>query len=227
MADLLSRLGGEGGGHTGDIASMILLPAAVDAVKGHNSPLTGKPVQVLGAGGIWDGRGLAACLSFGCTAAWVGTRFVCAEEAGASPMHQKVRRVAVTGEWTRANTGERQTIIEAGLDDTIRTLIYTGRPLRVRKTEFIKDWETRRADEAKKLLLSGKIPVSMEEADAEARPYLTGVVAGMIKDVQPAKTIMDEMIETAADIFKTQQSRVSGGSVISRLASSFKGQAKL
>lgn len=147
---------------------MILLPACVDAVKGKTSPLTGKPIQVLGAGGVTNGRGLAACLAFGCTAVWVGTRFVAAEEAGASPMHQK-------------------SLVEATYDDTVRTLIYTGRPLRVRNTDFIRDWEQNKASEVKKLLLSGKTPVDME--DAEHRPFLMGQVAGYIKDVQPAKKV--------------------------------------
>lgn len=203
--DLICAQGGEGGGHTGDIASMILIPSCVDAVKGHTSSLTGQPVQVLGAGGIFDGRGLAACLAFGCSAVWVGTRFVAAEEAGASPKHQEA-------------------LTSATFDDTVKTLIYTGRPLRVRKTDFIRDWEENKADEAKKMLLSGSIPVSME--DPEHRPFLMGQVAGAIPKVQPAKEIMDSMINEAAEVMKGNASLV-GGSVISRLASSVKSKAKL
>ena len=63
--DLICAQAGEGGGHTGDIPATILIPACVDAVKGRKSPLTGKPVYVIGAGAVFDGRGLAANLSWG------------------------------------------------------------------------------------------------------------------------------------------------------------------
>ncbi len=65
-------------------------------------------------------------------AVWVGTRFVCAKEAGAPPRHQ-------------------QAIIDADYHDTIRTLIYTGRPLRVLKNEYISKWENEHAQEIKEL----------------------------------------------------------------------------
>merc|ERR1712176_620740 len=65
--DIICAQGGEGGGHTGDIPTSILLPKVVDAVRGKKSPLTGEQVLVVGAGGIFDGRGLAAALSMGCS----------------------------------------------------------------------------------------------------------------------------------------------------------------
>src|ERR1700721_1438507 len=74
--DLLCVQGGEGGGHTGDVPSSILIPACVDLVKSHRSPLTGQPIYVVGAGGVYDGRGLAANLAWGAQAVWVGTKFV-------------------------------------------------------------------------------------------------------------------------------------------------------
>jgi NAD(P)H-dependent flavin oxidoreductase YrpB (nitropropane dioxygenase family) len=138
--DIICAQGGEGGGHTGEIATSILIPKVVDVVKGHKSPLTGEPIYVVGAGGVFDGRGLAMVLSLGAEAAWVGTRFVCSTEAGASPAHQ-------------------QQIIKAGLEDTIRTITFTGRPLRVFKTPYIIDWETKRLAEMKDLTSKGIIPV--------------------------------------------------------------------
>eukprot|EP00435_Cladocopium_sp_Y103_P046328 s653_g13.t1 len=109
--DLICAQGGEGGGHTGDTATAILLPKVVDAVRGKMSPLTGKPVQVVGAGGIFDGRGLAACLAMGCSGVWVGTRFIASDEAGAGPLH-------------------KQKILSGDYNETVRTTIYTGRPMR-------------------------------------------------------------------------------------------------
>lgn len=99
----------------------ILIPAVVDAVKGHKSPLTGQPVYVLGAGAVYDGRGLAANLAWGADAVWVGTRFVASVEAGATKTH-------------------KDHILAAGHEDFVRTLIYTGRPLSVIRTPYVDDW---------------------------------------------------------------------------------------
>jgi NAD(P)H-dependent flavin oxidoreductase YrpB (nitropropane dioxygenase family) len=88
--DLICAQGGEGGGHTGDIPGTMLIPACVDAVKGHKSPLTKGPVYVIGAGAVFDGRGLAANLMYGAQAVWVGTRFVASQEAGAPKKHKEL-----------------------------------------------------------------------------------------------------------------------------------------
>ncbi len=66
--DIICAQAGEGGGHTGDIPASILIPACVDAAKGRTSPLTGKPVYVIGAGAVYDGRSLAANLAWGAQA---------------------------------------------------------------------------------------------------------------------------------------------------------------
>ena len=119
--DLICAQAGEGGGHTGDIPATILIPACVDAVKGHKSPLTGKPVYVIGAGAVYDGRSLAANLAWGAQGVWVGTRFVASTEAGAPKAH-------------------KDALLSAGYEDAVTTLIYTGRPLRVRRTPYVDDW---------------------------------------------------------------------------------------
>ena len=119
--DLICAQAGEGGGHTGDMPASILIPAVVDEVRGKKSPLTGGPVLVIGAGAVYDGRGLAANLAWGAQAVWVGTRFVASEEAGAPPMHKKA-------------------IVNAGHEDFVRTPIYTGRPLRVIRSPYIDNW---------------------------------------------------------------------------------------
>lgn len=119
--DLICAQAGEGGGHTGDVPASILIPAVVDACRGHFSPLTKKPVYVIGAGAVYDGRGLAANLAWGAQGVWVGTRFVAATEAGAPKAH-------------------KDALISAGYEDAITTIIFTGRPLRVRSTPYIEDW---------------------------------------------------------------------------------------
>ncbi|KAF8758992.1 2-nitropropane dioxygenase [Rhizoctonia solani] len=177
--DIICAQGGEGGGHTGDIASSILIPACVDAVKGRKSPLTGGPVYVVAAGGIYDGRGLAANLMYGAQAVWVGTRFVASKEAGAPPKHKEL-------------------VVAAGHEDITRTLIYTGRPLRVYKTPYVADWEENRREEIKELTSKGILPAEHDleknpGKSLEARTFLMG------SDVLPAKTIIDNMVKEAVE----------------------------
>jgi NAD(P)H-dependent flavin oxidoreductase YrpB (nitropropane dioxygenase family) len=105
-ADIICAQGGEGGGHTGDVPTSILIPTVAKLVKGKKSPLTGGPVQVVAAGGIFSGQSVAAALMLGASAVWVGTRFVLSEEAGAPKAHQDA-------------------VQTAGFDDNIRTIIFT------------------------------------------------------------------------------------------------------
>lgn len=88
-ADLICAQGGEAGGHTGEIPTSVLIPACADVCRQYRSPLTGKPVQLVAAGGIFDGRGLAASLMMGANAVWVGTRFVTALESAAPKLGKK------------------------------------------------------------------------------------------------------------------------------------------
>lgn len=87
--DMICAQGGEGGGHTGDIPTSILLPQCVELCNKAKSPLTGDKVHVIAAGAMYRGSSLAAALSYGCEAVWVGTRFVAAKEAGAPKGHQE------------------------------------------------------------------------------------------------------------------------------------------
>lgn len=194
--DIICAQGGEGGGHTGDVATSILIPKCVDIARGRKSPINGKQVPVVAAGGIFDGRGLAMALCLGADAAWVGTRFVAAEEAGAPARHKKA-------------------VVEAGYHDTIRTVIYTGRPMRVVKSPYILNWEENRQADIKRLTSSGVLPAihdfeerskAGEEFDAkeqmEAMPLLMGAVAGAIDKVLPAEVIVDEMVSTAVKVLR-------------------------
>ncbi|GES65846.1 2-nitropropane dioxygenase [Aspergillus terreus] len=186
--DIVCAQGSEGGGHTGDVPTSVLVPAVARLLRGKTSPLTGQPVQLVAAGGIYCGASLAAALMLGASAVWVGTRFVVAREAGASRAHQE----AVTA---------------AGFDDTIRTIIFSGRPLRVRKTDYILNWEQNRQAEIKELTSKGILPID-HDADAHpddpeildnAYPHLMGVCAAEIQQVQSAKEIVDEMMAEAAE----------------------------
>lgn len=174
--DIICAQGGEGGGHTGSIPTSILIPAVVDRVKGKTSPLTGQPIYVVAAGAMADGRGLAAALMWGAQGVWVGTRFVASTEAGAPKKHKEL-------------------VVSAGHGDTNTTLIYTGRPLRVRRTDYVKQWEDRQ-DEIKTLTSQGKLPHEVElskkpELSLPGRPWVS--------------TTLQERPETSWDIRKPQK----------------------
>lgn len=195
--DLICAQAGEGGGHTGDIPATILIPSCVDACKGHKSPLTGKPVYVVGAGAVFDGRGLAANLSWGAQGVWVGTRFVASVEAGAPKMHKEL-------------------VVSAGFEDVARTVIFTGRPMRVRKTPYVADWEENRQAEIKELTSKGIIPHYKElenhpEKSLPGRPWLMGSVSAVIDSVLPAQTIVDNMVSEAAQILQQNAQLVKVG----------------
>jgi len=182
--DIICAQGGEGGGHTGDTPFSILIPACVDLCKNATSPLTGEPVIVVAAGGIADGRGLAAALSYGASGVWVGTRFVASEEAGAPKVHKEL-------------------LLSAGYDEVVRTLIFSGRPMSVRKTPYVEEWEGPRKHEIEQLVSKGQIPHLVElekhpENSLAGRQWLMGKVAGSIRDIKPAKEIVDELVATAA-----------------------------
>lgn len=199
--DIICAQGGEGGGHTGSVPTSVLIPTVVDLCKGRKSPLTGRDITVVAAGGIYNGKSLAAALAMGAAGVWVGTRFILADEAGAPKEHQEAVRTA-------------------GYDDTIRTIIFTGRPLRVRKNNYILNWEENRRDEIKSLTTQGTIPVEhdIEELDKAdkldddtmdaARPWLMGKVAAVVNEKKPAKAIVDEMIAEALVQLKQVQSYV-------------------
>lgn len=186
--DIVCAQGGEGGGHTGDVATSILIPSVVDVARQYKSPLTGKPAMVVAAGGIYNGRSLAAMLSFGAVGAWVGTRFVASEEAGCSRLH-------------------KEAVVSAEFEDTLRTLVVSGRPLRVRMNDYIKSWEIDRPAEVKRLTDSGVVPLAhdMDNDEEVDIPFLMGQVAGVIKDIKPAKEIMQDMVVECVNVLRNQQ----------------------
>ncbi|KAL0258365.1 hypothetical protein SLS55_007541 [Diplodia seriata] len=191
--DVVCAQGGEGGGHTGDIANSILIPAVVDVARHYRSPLTGEPATVVAAGGIRDGRSLASSLMQGAQGVWVGTRFVACAEAGCSRLH-------------------KQAVVDASFQDTLRTLVISGRPLRVKMNEYIAEWEAR-PQEIKALTDAGIVPFEkdMDEGKDVDMPFLMGQVAAVIADVKPAREIVEDMVREAVDMLRLGQSYIGGG----------------
>ncbi|KAJ3508669.1 hypothetical protein NLJ89_g5625 [Agrocybe chaxingu] len=179
--DIICAQGGEGGGHTGDTPFSILIPAVADLCKNTRSPLTGEPVIVVAAGGIADGRGLAAALAYGASGVWVGTRFVASVEAGAPKKH-------------------KEQVLTAGYDDIIRTLVYSGRPMSVRKTPYVDEWETKRSQELQDLVSQGKIP-----HDVELQQHPERSLEGRSCKLFYGQCV-DELVSTAAKTLNTAAS---------------------
>jgi enoyl-[acyl-carrier protein] reductase II len=112
--DVVVAQGTEAGGHTGRVATMALVPQVVDAV--------GERVPVVAAGGIVDGRGLAAALALGADGVWIGTRFIATPEA-------------------RGVRGYKETLLRSHEDDTVVTKAYTGKTCRVIANSYTQEYE--------------------------------------------------------------------------------------
>jgi len=179
--DIICAQGTEAGGHTGDVATLPLIPQCVDICRGHTNHF-GVEVPVVAAGGIYEGRGLGASLCLGAAGVWVGTRFIACEEANAGPVHKK-------------------RIMEATSNDTTRSEAFTGRPCRIMRTPYVKSWEKRGA-ELQEHLSQGVIPWQKELKEGKANlseffPALMGQCAGGIKDVKTADAIVQDMMAEA------------------------------
>lgn len=185
--DIIIAQGTEGGGHTGEVGTMVLIGQCIDACKGRVSKLNGQPIHVVAAGGIHDGRTLAAALSLGAVGAWVGTRFVACKESAAPQRH-------------------KEAILAAEASDTLRTLVISGRPLRTYRTPYIKAWEEQ-PDRIRELCSGGTTPFEYDIKEAEkngkdfdlhgAFPLLMGSCAGSIQEIKTAEQIVQDMVNGA------------------------------
>jgi len=186
--DIICAQGTEAGGHTGVVATMPLVPQCVDLCKGKMNHF-GVEVPVVAAGGLFDGRGLAAALAMGATGVWVGTRFIATPEAATSEVH-------------RANVVKSKSI------DTMQTIAYSGRPCRVIKNDYADKWENQ-PQYFKKLIDKGIVPFEKDLYDGNAKPYnwsnnIMGQAVGGISDVRPAGELVKMFVEEAVE--RLQQS---------------------
>jgi len=175
--DLLVAQGHEGGGHTGRIGTMALLPQAIDAAA---------PVPVLAAGGIGDGRGLAAALAMGCVGIWVGTRFLATTEGGAHPVNKKH-------------------ILDSTDEDTRVSKAYTGKTLRASYNKYHDLWDGSGLEPLPfpmQAMISSALLASFVQGQKDDYVGgLAGQVSGLINEIKPAKQVLEEIVEEAAEIF--------------------------
>ena len=174
--DILVAQGHEGGGHTGRIGTMALLPMAIDAAA---------PKPVLAAGGIGDGRGIAAALAMGCAGVWIGTRFLATTEGGALDIN-------------------KQRILESTDEDTRVSRAYTGKTLRASYNQFHELWDSSGLAPVPfpmQVLVSSALLAGFIEANKlEYVGGLAGQISGLIKEIKPARQVLEEMVEETVDI---------------------------
>ncbi len=167
--------GAESGGHVGELHTMALLPQVVDALD----------IPVIGAGGICDARGAAAAFILGADAIQVGTRFLAAEEC-------------------TAHENYKEKILKATDISTIVTGKTLGHPVRSLKTPFSKTFAKMESDPSVKPeeILSfgtGALRKAVKEGDVNGS-YMAGEVAGMVKKIEPAKDIVEDLILGAENL---------------------------
>ena len=172
-ADALVAEGTESGGHIGMNTTMCLVPQVVDAVD----------IPVIAAGGIADGRGIAASFMLGAEGVQIGTRFLASEECQISPVY-------------------KQLVVDAKDTDNVVTGRTTGHPCRNVKTKFSKKLASGEMngsitpDEFEEITL-GSLRKAVQDGNLEEGSFLCGLIAGMVKDVKPCKEIIEEMVAQA------------------------------
>ena len=183
MAKLMTRLGasaliaegGESGGHVGELTTMVLVPQICDATH----------LPVIAAGGIADGRGVAAVYMLGAQGVQMGTRFLSAAECSIHPVY-------------------KEKIIKATDLCTMVTGKRLGHPVRSLRTQFARGYAKAEyggmPDEELETLASGALRLAVQEGDLEKGCFLSGQVAALVKKEQPAAEIIKEVMEEAEPI---------------------------
>lgn len=185
--DFIIAQGSEGGGHTGYASTLVLVPSVVDAVD----------QPVLAAGGIADGRGLAAVLSLGAVGAWVGTRFIASIEAYG---HDRFK----------------QRVVDGRLNQTTLSRAYTGKPLRTFRNAWTDEWEPKTTEISpfpQQYAVAGTlVETGYQDGDLERGMMPAGQSVQIINDILPAGVIIENMVSEAETILN-RLSASSGGSI--------------
>jgi enoyl-[acyl-carrier protein] reductase II len=176
--DVVVAQGTEAGGHTGQIAGLALIPQVVDAVD----------VPVLAAGGLVDGRGLAAALALGAQGVWMGTRFIASHEA-------------------RAAQSFKKRIAEASAEDTTVTRCYSGKPMRVLRNAYVAELEADPAqihsfpEQMRISAQAGVLGMALGEShlDPERACMPTGQGCGGILDIPSCAEIVERVMREARE----------------------------
>jgi enoyl-[acyl-carrier protein] reductase II len=177
--DFVVAQGTEAGGHTGQVATMALVPQVVDAV--------GEQVPVVAAGGLFDGRGLAASLALGADGVWVGTRFIATHEA-------------------RAVDGYKETLLATPEDGTVVSRAYTGKTCRVVRNDWTQHFDEHPEELQpfpQQAIYSAQQGANHlgypdgTEVDTRREFYPCGQGVGAIHELEPAAAVLSRMVAEA------------------------------
>ena len=179
-ADAVVAEGTESGGHIGENTTMCLVPQVVDAVE----------IPVIAAGGIADGRGVAASFMLGAEGVQMGTRFLASEECQINPTFKEL-------------------VLKAKDTDNVVTGRTTGHPCRNIKTKFSKMLAKGENDgtltpEKFEEITLGSLRKAVQDGNVEEGSFLCGLIAGMINEVKPCSEIVKEIMEQAEKLLKIQ-----------------------
>jgi NAD(P)H-dependent flavin oxidoreductase YrpB (nitropropane dioxygenase family) len=184
-ADVLVAQGTEAGGHVGWMASLPLLPMMVKAVA---------PLPVLAAGGIADGRGLAAALALGADGVLLGTRFMATAEA---PIHANFKRAIV-------NSDGHDTILTE-IPDLASQRVWPGAMSRAQRNRFIERWAGREWAIRQDASEIGKQTAAARAAgDIDNAPLSFGQDAGLIGSIKSVKEVIDDIVAEAEEILRVR-----------------------
>ena len=177
-ADAVIAEGCESGGHVGETTTMALVPQVVDAVE---------KIPVIAAGGIGDGRGLAAAFMLGAKGVQMGTAFVTAKE---SQVHENYK----------------QCIIKAKDIDTRVTGRTTGHPVRALRNQMTKEYLKKEAEGASfeelELLTLGSLRRAVQEGDTRNGSMMAGQIAGLVKEELSCKELIDKLVKETDALMK-------------------------
>ncbi|MGB7237283.1 MAG: nitronate monooxygenase family protein [Rhodococcus sp. (in: high G+C Gram-positive bacteria)] len=185
--DIVIAQGYEAGGHTGEIASMVLLPEIVDAVAGRAS--------VLAAGGIGSGRQVAAALALGADGVWMGSTWLTAAEYRLGARHEG------------KPSAMQEALLTATSSDTVRTRIYSGKPARLLRTKWTDAWDKPDAPKPlpmplQNILVSEAHQRINEAENPEVVAMPVGQIVGRMNQILPVADIVAELVagyESAVD----------------------------
>ncbi|MCR8692439.1 nitronate monooxygenase family protein [Rhodococcus pyridinivorans] len=176
--DIVIAQGYEAGGHTGEIASMVLWPEIVDAL--------GDSAAVLAAGGVGSGRQVAAALALGASGVWMGSYWLTTSEYK-------------LGAAAHGPSSIQRALLGASSSDTVRSRIYSGKPARLLKTKWTEAWSKPDAPEPlpmplQNILVSEAHQRMSAADDPEAVAMPVGQVVGRMNEIRPVAEIMAELV---------------------------------
>jgi NAD(P)H-dependent flavin oxidoreductase YrpB (nitropropane dioxygenase family) len=183
--DVIIAQGYEGGGHTGEVGSIVLWPEVIDAVA---------PVPVLAAGGIGNGRQMAAAMALGAAGVWSGSIWLAVKEAAGAP-------------------AQKESYMKASSRDTVRSRSVTGKPARMLRNEWTEAWEKEDTPDPLPMPLQGMITLDMirrthQYAD-KSQPVAfnpVGQIVGSMNQVRPTRDVFSDMIDEYYDAVERLES---------------------